>query len=791
MPNQPKKKSSDAFKTFGELLRYARKRTHLTQSELGVLIGYHHSYISYLEKNLRLPDKAVFLGRIVPALGLQNENELIDEMLKLLELESKKQSFLPKSQPASYQQKSTRYVLPAKLTSIIGREHETQILLDMLHSPIIRIITITGAPGVGKTRLALHVANYVQDSFNDGVVFADLIPVTHSDFVMNSIASVLSQHKVTAQDLQSALENKNVLIVIDNFEHVLDAAPQLIPILENLPNIKILVTSRESLHIQGEQEFPLFPLALSSKFNNKSPAFQLFLERTQTIQPDFQVDEKNASDIAQICERLDGLPLAIEIAAAQTRTMNPATILQKLDTRLNWIRRENHLPTQQKTLQGAIEWSYTLLSKTEKLLFARLAIFSGGWTLDAAEEVCNDEIICKKSEIFNTLNSLVSKSLLVSDTTQNRYTFLETLREFAKQELKKTDEIEYLNQKHCKYYLSFSEKILTQLNQKEFDDIAWMIQMQREHNNFRVALTWSTTLPGDSHLSPALIRSISQYLMLSGNLSESSIWFDKILAIQHLDKRDRIRLLHIAGDGAGKQGDNEKGRKYQMEGLELAKEIQDSDLIYLSIEGMARAEYREGNYLLAIDLFEEALSHKRKGTNKIAIIRTLNYLAISNREAGNLDRALEVGLESIEICRSINALPDLEHALIGVGEVYVRKKEFKKALQYQCESLLIAQQLGFLHGISTGLSFMAHSLHHFDQSILAIHMQAVSDKIRTEIGIAISTPASVEKKKKFHAELRNKLGDDVFEREWENGRKISTNDIVDMAIDSGNKNLHT
>jgi predicted ATPase len=642
------------------------------------------------------------------------------------------------------------YFLPASLTRIFGRDHETHTLLQMLANPKIRLITITGAPGVGKTSLALHVAHQAQFAFADGAIFADLIPVRYSDFVMNSIAVTLSKNKATTQDLQSALQDKNLLMVIDNFEHVLEAAPSLIPILEYVPNLKIIVTSREPLHIRGEQEFPLLPLPLPSQFEKESPALDLFIERARAIQPSFKLDEKTASDVAQICYRLDGLPLAIEIAAAQTRSMNPAAILQKLGDRYGWQRHEQNIPKQQKTLQNAIEWSYALLSEAEQNLFNRLSIFAGGWTFEAAKSICSDKAICRSSEIFNLLNQLVGKSLIVFDSVQSRYTFLETLRVFAKNELTKTDEFEKLGQRHAEYYLNFFRKIKLDLTENIIDDFTWMVLNRAEHPNLRVALNWAMTPLGDVALASDLVRETAQFLMLSGNLTEARKWLDKILALENINQKTKVILYHIASDYAGKQGENEIGRKYQELGLEVAKTINDLDMINLSVEGMARAEYREGNFLLAIDIFEEALAHKRIRPNKIGVIRTLNYLAMSNREAGRLDRALELGLESIEICRHISALPDLEHALIVVGEVYVKRKEFTRALPYQTESLTIAHQLGFLHGIATGLSFLAFSLHNLGKSTLATQMEGTSHKIRHEIGIALSTPASVEKSQKLH-----------------------------------------
>jgi predicted ATPase len=772
MPKPKDFQSIEKFKTFGELLRFARKRAHLTQHELGSQIGYHHSYISYLEKNLRLPDKAILLGRIVPALGLENDAELVERLLALFNQQKINFPLHEISTPLN--------TLPATLTPILGREHEVELACQLLNREDIRLLTIVGSPGVGKTKLALHIAQTIQGRFDDGVAFVDLTPLPHPDHVLGALSSALGFAVSSSHELQTLLQNKNMLILLDNFEHVIEAAPELLPLLAAAPRIKILVTSRESLRIYGEQEFPLEPLQFAG--GTESPAYQLFIERVRSINPRFLISQENEKIIVEICQKLSGLPLAIEVASAQARSINLAAILSGLESSNMWSRRAGHLiSAHQKTLHQAIHWSYELLSAPEKILFGRLSVFSGGWTLEAAQEICCGDLICLPSRFHEIHTNLLDKSLIVANIEQTRFYFYESLRIFAADVFDSNLENRLFLKRHCTYYLNFSESIHPELPGKKIDDVLWMNTMKVEQGNFRKALEWAASTTGDPELAASLILSLGQFLMVSGNLREARIGLDKVLALNDLDVRTRSRLLRFASDYAGKQGDNEKALLYLKENMEIVTEIGDPKALHLAMEAMARGEYRLGHFDDAIVLFEKALAYFKKLDNHIYIIRTLNYLAICHRELGYLDRALELGHESMKLSRNIDARHDLVQALVGIGEVFSRKQEYTLANRYLREALLLSHELGFLHGIAISISFLAYSLHCMGDSTLAAQLEGASQKLRKEIGVAPATPASLEKTIRFHNELKAVLNEKEFAEAWSFGENLSILEAIDRA----------
>lgn len=767
MPKNRETLPVEKFRTFGELLRYARKRAHLTQHELGSQIGYHHSYISYLEKNLRMPDKAVLLGRIVPALGLETESEIVE---RLLVLSSQQKINFPLHDSSAILSN-----LPANLTPILGREQEIELACQLLSRENIHLLTVIGPPGVGKTKLALHVAQTMQGRFDDGAVFVDLTPLPSSDFVLGAVSSALGFTVNSSHELHAALQDKNVLIFLDNFEHVLAAAPQLIPILGNAPQVKILTTSREPLRIYGEQEFPLETLQVES-------ASQLFVNRAQAINPRFLNNEENKEIITEICRKLDGLPLAIEVAAAQTRAINLASILLGIKNSNTWQRRTGHpVSAHQRTLDQAIRWSYELLSEPEKKVFCRLSVFSGGWTMQAAQEICCDDLTCPQSQFHEIHTNLLDKSLIVSNAENTRFSFYESLRIFSAERFDAQKGNGQFLKRHCKYYLDFSENIHPELPGRKIDDVVWMSTMKIEHGNFRKALEWATSAAGEPVLASSLILSLGQFLMVSGNLSEARTWLDKTLAFKNLDMRTRSQLLRFASDYAGKQGDNEKALLYLKENMEIATEIGDPKTIHLAMDAMARGEYRLGHFTDAILLFEKALSYFKKLDNQIYAIRTLNYLAICNRELGYLDRALELGFESMAIARNTDDRHDLAQTLVGLGEVYVRRHEYTQAKNYLWDALLLSRELGFLHGIAIALSFLAYNIHCMGDSETATRLESASQKMRKEIGVPPATPASIEKKRVFHEELKNKLGVEFFSTLWAEGMEMSVEKSIQLA----------
>jgi predicted ATPase len=391
--------------------------------------------------------------------------------------------------------------LPAQLTTFVGRERELDAVLALLRRDNVRLITLTGPGGTGKTRLSLQAAANVLEDYKHGVFFVPLATITDPDLVIPTIAAIFNLKELGGQPLGELLKyhlaEKHLLLVLDNLEQVLSAGPKIAELLSAAPRLRILVSSREKLHVYGEHEHPVPPLALPDM--TKSPtlavlsqceAVVLFIQRAEAANPKFQITETAAPAVAEICVRLDGLPLAIELAAARSKLLTPQAMLDRLSSRLNALTGgARDLPPRQQTIRGAIDWSYNLLDDGEKTLFARIGVFVGGWTYESAQAVCSDGLAM---EISDGLESLTDKSLIrPTEGTggEPRFMMLETLREYAVEKLSETGELELLQDRHLAYFVALGDHAERELVGP--DQVAWLDRLEVEFDNIRAALSWS------------------------------------------------------------------------------------------------------------------------------------------------------------------------------------------------------------------------------------------------------------------------------------------------------------
>ncbi|MDF3043223.1 MAG: hypothetical protein K0Q71_5929 [Thermomicrobiales bacterium] len=386
--------------------------------------------------------------------------------------------------------------LPVQPTPFLGREEQVAQVVHLLRREDVRLVTITGPGGVGKTRLGLQATADLLEHFPDGVWFVDLSVLNDATLVPSAIAGVLGVREAGSgltERLGSVLRGKRLLLVLDNFERVIDAAQTVSDLLACAHGLKVLVTSRTSLHISGEREYPLLPLSVpeptrlpSIEQLSQYEAVRLFVERAQAVKPDFTLTSANASAVAEICHRLDGLPLAIELAAAYVRLLPPHALLQRLEKRLPLLTRAaRDVPARQQTMGNAIAWSHDLLTQEEQIHFRRLAVFPGGCTLEAAEVVVNQEGM---RDVFTGIAALVDKSLLRQAGAEDepRYVMLETVREFGLERLAASGEEAATRDRHAEFFRDLSER----RDLKNFDQ-AWLDGIAREHDNLRAALGWS------------------------------------------------------------------------------------------------------------------------------------------------------------------------------------------------------------------------------------------------------------------------------------------------------------
>lgn len=784
MPKSQVGVKPQSFVTFGEFIHYLRERAQLSQRELALQVGYHYSYISYVEKNLRVPEEATLLGRFVPALGLEDEPELVARLLELAK-DRQKKPLLPVHDLESNTSEENVQQVPPSLTAMLGREREVASLGKILASPDVRLVTIVGPPGVGKTRLAVHIVESLAAKFKHGAAFVILTPVVQTELVLPTIAAALGIQKISGESVSEKIRNflgtKNLLLVLDNFEQVVEAAPQLLPLLGSSPNVKILITSREALRVQGEYEFPLSPLSVPNDSFLDSAAVQLFIERARAVKPDFAILDQTGSRVADICRRLDGLPLAIELAAARVQTLSLSTMLEQFDRRFEWLTRGTRdQASWRKTLWGAVEWSYNLLTGQERALFNRLSVFVGEWTLEAAEEVCHDDVLLAPTDIFNLLIQLADKSLVIANAETGSFQFLETIRKFAHEKLKEGRELEQFRRRHGEYYFKFCQAIHPQLQHGD-NQPHWLNVMEKEHNNLRAALAWAIENEGRFDFAAKFGVAIWRFWLLHGHFTEGRQWMEKILHLDPTPTATRADLLRCLSDFCVTQGDYARARSCEEEGLQIVKALNDEEGYYSAMAGLATIEGMQGNYALAAEYLEQAVAYRRAMKHEEQLLPLLNNLALALRRLGKTEQAQQLYFESINASRRLGNQRTLGHALNGVSEVFTTQGQYEEAIKAQRESISLRYQMGDRRGLSFSLNAFAMLLARLKKYETAVQIESASNRIFNELGLVIPAATQAENKN-FIADLRGKLGNILFDDLWARGQAMTAEEVVQLTI---------
>src|SRR6266436_5600768 len=610
--------------------------------------------------------------------------------------------------------------LPVLRTGFVGREKEVAAAKELLLRQDVRLVTVTGPGGIGKTRLAVEVAGGLIEMFPGGIHFVPLSPLSDPGLIASVIVQTLgireaggqSPLEILKKNLQDSLRAP-MLFLLDNFEHLIQAAPTVAELLAAAPNLKILVTSRAALHVYGEHEFPVPPLALPDSRSVPSldvlsqyPAVALFVQRAVAAKPDFELNRENASAVTEICARLDGLPLAIELAAARVKVLSPSSLLTRLASRLQLLTGgARDLPQRQQTLRAAMDWSYDLLNAAERKLFRRLSVFVGGCTLEGVEAVCDTKGDLDL-DLLDGMASMVDKSLaqqIERANGESRFTMLETIREYALEKLEASGEKASTKRSHAAYCLVLAEEEGPE--QSGVETAEWLEHFALEHDNFRAGLDWLTET-GDAEWGLRLGNALFRFWEIREYLAEGRERLGRLLQLvgAAAPTKARARALFAAGVLAGEQGDYASADALISESVDIARQLGDKTGVAVSLNAKAVHSRDRGDVAIAHALFEESLVLWRELGDQKAVARSLSNLANVVKLQGDFDRARSLYGECLSIFRGLGDRTGVAWSLNYQGDVARDQGDSVAARTLYEQGLAIFRELGDRWGIAGTLA---------------------------------------------------------------------------------------
>ena len=720
-----------------------------------------------------------------------------------------------------------RNQLPLRLTRFIGRKREMDGIKRLLDH--LRLVTLTGPAGSGKTRLTIEVADSLTSRFPDGVFFVALALIADPDLVIPTIARAVSikgvGNRSLLQRLQAYLSDKTLLLVLDNFEQVAGAAPRLAELLSIAPRLKMLVTSRVPLHLHEEHEFPVPPMSLPERFSPahvvnverlaRYEAIQLFVARASAVRPGFALNKQNAHAVVEICHRLDGLPLAIELAASHIKLLSPQALLLRLHSRLPLLKGEpGKLPPRHQTLRNAIAWSYDLLDPHTQKLFRCLSVFASGCTLEAVEAVCGDEHLpadtgtntMEVGDLLVGLESLVDNNLLLLHTQltdpltgEPRFYMLETIREYALDQLVKSGEAPIIARRHASFFLRLAEEAEPQLNgpwQAE-----WLKRLEDDYDNLRAALGWSigvetelATPPGQldhpasgeaerAELALRLVGALRHFWQVHGPLSGGRNWLAQALALPHAQAgtAPRAKALFAAGWLALFGGDYRSAQHYCEQSLHIYRSLGDNWGVSLALNVVGRVLECEGHYVEARSMYEQSLTIRKELGHQWGIAGSLNNLGRVAVRQGQYEQAKSLLTQSLELFLGRGDKGSAGAVLNNLGLVALGQRQYTQAIAFLQEALRLEFEVNYKWGIPYCLMVLARAMAQCSHPQYAARLLGATGALLDKVG-APMFPADRSDYESTADAMRSVLGQETFAELYAQGHAMPLEQIIALVL---------